>query len=553
MKPRRWPYAVAFVPVFLLLALLLPWRETDFALFGLLPRAGSVHLDEPRIALVDVEHSLDETQYRPRLAQALQLLAQAPGGPPLVVVVDVHLQDKQPGLEEVVAAVQALQQRRCLVFGVVDVLVPNQNKLLDRNYLSRHARQIYIALLDGFGHTLIQRSGKTAFYEAYLTLPGGEVRPSLPTLVAEHKSLAGLHPDALRGMQVLDVGNDAELLARTHVLEQNRLRPAPGAPADLAGKIVIVGSPRSDHGDSAGHAGPHLLAWALNAQLRNPRNPGVAALLHTPWLLVSLVLLFALLSAHLTHHAARRWQVLRGGSSVWTPLVGVATAGIGLVGLTAFALLMGHVYAQWSLVLISATLASVLTWCYARADRAWAQREWAGQQPKPCDVFISYSHTAPGSGGWVDKHVYDTLAPLRRPDGAALKIFLDRYDIRVGQAWPRRLAEAINQSKVFIAVYAGDYFDKAICLAEIEHALGERVRVRASGQDFILVVKHSEPRQVPDAYRDLQFISPTAPGFAASLAQAVLKQVALRMALDAAPDLPPASAGSSAHPAKPTA
>ena len=81
------------------------------------------------------------------------------------------------------------------------------------------------------------------------------------------------------------------------------------------------------------------------------------------------------------------------------------------------------------------------------------------------DVFLSYTACAP-VGPWVRDAFYPKLKEwLTASLPKAPKIFIDR-EIEVGAAWPKKLEEALIQSKVMVCIWAPPYFGSKWCMAE---------------------------------------------------------------------------------------
>lgn len=539
MRPRAWRHALGFLLALALSAALLPWRQGDWALFAYLPRGASVHLGSAPISLIDVDYSTDAPTYRAQVAGLLELLASGAAGWPDAVVLDIQFQHlPTEGLDRLERALRALRdQQRTKVYGAVYIFDELQPSRLNPHFMDRHARALYVNVMDGFGHTFIQRRQRTAMYEAYADLGNGVRIPALPVLLAERHF--SLDPQALQGPQLLDMGPESEVAARTHRFEQGRLLPAAGGSGkvNLDRQIVIVGSPRSDRADPAGRAGPEILLWATLARMRNADNPTAAAVLASPWLLLGLVGVFSAVSTWATRLAmAAGPRLLRGAQATasWLcPVIGLLAAGAGMVALSMVLLMARHTYVQWTLVLLASALAGLFAWAHQRAVLAWGRQHLeASDGPRLFDVFISYSRTPPENADWVEAHVHTLLSTRgRRPDGRPLKVFFDKTSLEGGSNWTQ-LVEDVYQSQVFVAVYSDEYFAKPVCRYELGQALALHMAESAVDLPFIVPVMR-QPVMVPRSYRTIQYLDASDTGFAKALLERVDDLVARRHARQA--------------------
>lgn len=79
------------------------------------------------------------------------------------------------------------------------------------------------------------------------------------------------------------------------------------------------------------------------------------------------------------------------------------------------------------------------------------------------DCFVSYSR--------VDSALVDTFVELIRSKQPDARVFRDSEAIRVGSDWVSVLADAIDSSRLFVAIFSPDYFDSKWCRREFSAAI----------------------------------------------------------------------------------
>jgi hypothetical protein len=97
------------------------------------------------------------------------------------------------------------------------------------------------------------------------------------------------------------------------------------------------------------------------------------------------------------------------------------------------------------------------------------------------DVFISYSRKNEASA----KHLYQHLV------GAKLRVFMDRMDIRIGDAWQQEIYDALDSCRVTAVLYSPAYLKSKVCKEELNIAL---MRRRDSEQEtlFPLLIEKAD-------------------------------------------------------------
>jgi len=112
------------------------------------------------------------------------------------------------------------------------------------------------------------------------------------------------------------------------------------------------------------------------------------------------------------------------------------------------------------------------------------------------DVFISYTHTG-NVATWVRDYFHPELRDwikneigLRDP-----RIFVDRFDIRTGEEWERKLGIALRSSICLVPVLTAEYFRSRWCRTEWKTFIAREQQLRRSSNDaggLIFPVKFSD-------------------------------------------------------------
>ena len=466
-----------------------------------------------RLAVLDLgwdRNPATKAALRARLAAALDALA-ALDTPPRIVVVDVAISAEPVGLEALRAAIGRLRARDVDIVQVTDLTMFPPG-IAPRQAWEYQARSALYGSGDArYGHARFSHERGSAWYDPCVVVGDGSERdevPAVPLLVAMlvERSLSFQCPVDGRPV-VIKPGADRRAAADVRRWGDDR---APGA-ADgplraLAGRVVVVGN--VDHDRVGDWSGPLLLARAIGAAIATPGERG-ATLLHDPRHALAPIVggslatlaLFALLRPAFPRG---RWLGACALAAAFGGVVVVAAAVLALAELRILAFQVGH-----ALVGIAATAA--LAWHASAADlrrRALysdvASPE-AGVAPR-WDVFVSYSHTPAANIERVRRLVVEPLSALATTDGP-LRVFFDERAIRIGCSWYFELAEGIERSRCFVAVYGGDYFAKNFCRFELQKAV---VRdIAAQGRGFrVLPFRLDAAAEPPPEFRHLQYRVP---------------------------------------------
>ena len=91
------------------------------------------------------------------------------------------------------------------------------------------------------------------------------------------------------------------------------------------------------------------------------------------------------------------------------------------------------------------------------------------------DIFISYRHASDEARNkWV-YNLRDEL-DLRLADLVGkIDIWRDKEEILAGDQWRQRIAEALDNTAIFLAIVSGSYFESEECRKEMDQFLGRRL------------------------------------------------------------------------------
>ena len=341
--------------------------------------AGHIELAD-NILLIDLPYRAndsdnDPTEYRLRLTDLLRQIAARESDRPQAVVLDVWISNDARGLPELTGAITGLRGRRQ---GAVDVYAsfnPHAEGKRDAQQLWReHAQDVYRSALTGYGHTSLNQFMGVLSYQPELQIPGAagttELMWALPTRVAI--DLGRVDEQSSGDAVVLPVGNEGKMRDHTVAFMHAGTSTTNGTfftsrsasartEVKLDKKIVVVGSLVEDRYKDAPQAGPQLIAWAINDQLKHDRQakqplnkPGLV-LGQTLFFAAFTVLVFALLFKYVKRLQTK--PMLMACLSV-----GIALAALAMVG--AAALTLNYV-TPVGLTLFAIVLAGILAWRFA--------------------------------------------------------------------------------------------------------------------------------------------------------------------------------------------
>lgn len=472
----------------------------------------------PHVALLDLGWNLDPATlpaFRARLARALQALAQSPQ-PPRMVVLDVTLSTLQEGLVPLADAVAAVRRTGTPLFAAFDLgEVPEGLDSLTARRRQGNGPELYAGGAT-LAHTELNYRGPLYWYRPCAGLPwwrSSDCRPAMASAVGARWRAESV-PRAPQAPLLFRPGQAALAQAAVWRLgDDGHLQPPAGnGAAELRGQVLVVGNLDSDRLN--GRSGPELLGWAIGEQIEavSPAERRPQLLAEPGWALAA-TLLFGPLTAGLFVLLNRQVRALhlRLAATALASVAGaVAVLALGVLGLHAA---LGAVYPQVAIVGVGIVLAAGLAWHATHAAvRDRALYTWVAGEPEAAeadwDVFISYSHSPPGNIERVRREIVEPLQRCSTTDGP-LRIFFDQDSIRVGTQWYVKLADGIERSRCFVAVYSADYFRKNFCLFELRKAV---VRDIAGPRErFRVLPLQLEPVPVPAEFAHLQWGSPRMP------------------------------------------
>jgi hypothetical protein len=119
------------------------------------------------------------------------------------------------------------------------------------------------------------------------------------------------------------------------------------------------------------------------------------------------------------------------------------------------------------------------------------------------DIFLSYKRGHEASK-WLDGHFQPLLEHFVELElGRDVRIFRDRDEIEVGNEWPVKLAHALGQSAVVVALWSRLYFNSEWCRRELstirarEEDEGLRAADNPSGLILPVVIHDCESLDAP--------------------------------------------------------
>ena len=526
LKGRGLLYAAGAVLIFTGIAVSGAWRPLDYWIFDkLFLRGAPPPLRE--LILLDVSYDRsavedrDFTVFRQRVGATLQALAEraaASGTAPRAVVLDfAFVKPADRGVDSLVSAIKSLRvaAKSTRIFGVVSPWKENTTDL-DADFTLRHIPEIY-ELLDGAGHTLLEQFGPILKYEPRIVLPdsrqgGTSTLQALPVQLAE--ILFRLSPDADPGTLLVPLGN-ANTFATVAIpfasAQSSEIRGVPLEKLPLSDAIVVLGNLGADVENPYGRPGPELLAWAISDLAVHERNRVTRYPINSPLLMLSATAILSLLTMVafdlFLRQALNRAGLERTTACLMIAFLGSVAATLTLLAMLATALLIADRILPVTLAGIGILLASGVSWLAADYRLAQARGDpkrfmRAFPQRFGYDVFVSYSREA-SNAAWVEAMV---VAPLRKAlaaDGKPLRIFFDKEEIIPGERWEDKILASLASSKVFLAVFSSDYFQKEYCKLECNMV---SVLQQAQRGPLLFLPLLRDAEAVPDEYRGLQYL-----------------------------------------------
>jgi len=468
-------YLILFVVLLSLLATLTDfWQDIDFAVYRnfYLEDSDSIELTDD-IILIDIPHkakgkeneNYDRGNFRLRLANLLDTIGVRKDHPEAVLL-DFYFQNEPQELDTLIYSLKNLEDKPFNVYGVYDMRFYKDISFEENEELL--VQEIYEYYLDGFKlHTMFEEKRGVLFYKSELKFPrennaGYEIIEALVSRVARDLATGG-SPILEPREYVLPLGNKKSIEDQTYQFTHPGNSTKGGKFSgyfNMKEKVLIVGSFKADYLDKIDKTGTHLVAWALNDQLK--KIPLAKQPLNHPVVIISLILFFAFFTVLIFALLFKFVKLLQTKPLV----IAILSFVIGMALLWAFGaviLTIANKVTPVGLTLMGMALAAILAWRYAYKFLVTGIAE--GSQKY--DVFISYSH---GNSDWVVKNVYEPLKAMRTPDGDKLSIFFDSKSIGIGEAFTAKYMWGIVDSRFFIPIISKEYYGKNHCKNEMDLA-----------------------------------------------------------------------------------
>lgn len=115
----------------------------------------------------------------------------------------------------------------------------------------------------------------------------------------------------------------------------------------------------------------------------------------------------------------------------------------------------------------------------------------AAKPPKPPDAFLSYTRfDDEHDRGKITKFCKWLASTVRAVTGVPFDIFRDVEGIGLGEHWPGKLDEMLNEARFFIPIVTPSYFTSAACREELEKFL--RAEAERERNDLVLPIYYIE-------------------------------------------------------------
>jgi formylglycine-generating enzyme required for sulfatase activity len=116
---------------------------------------------------------------------------------------------------------------------------------------------------------------------------------------------------------------------------------------------------------------------------------------------------------------------------------------------------------------------------------------------KPPDAFLSYTRfDDKHDGGAISEFCRRLASAVRAVTGVPFNIFQDVEGLGVGQHWPRKLDEMLNEARFFIPILTPSYFTSKPCREELAKFL--RAEAERRRDDLVLPIYYIESELLED-------------------------------------------------------
>ena len=121
------------------------------------------------------------------------------------------------------------------------------------------------------------------------------------------------------------------------------------------------------------------------------------------------------------------------------------------------------------------------------------------------DIFLSYRRVSNDSPDrWVDSFCSNLLSELRDRVGD-VQMWRDTEVLHAGDAWRPEIAEAVESTAIFLALFNRTYFDSDECRKELDRFIGQIKRDGDTARKLMPVFKHPlrDPSELPPEVNEL--------------------------------------------------
>lgn len=483
MKRLRIYIILFFLLLIPLIALNNFWKQLDYAVY----KSFYLYVSEedkflrPDIALIDLPYNSNVSggdrreNYRSRMADLLFTIDSIakPELKPKAVILDIWFSQDKIGLDTLKKAIKKLRDDGIRVYAVFNMLdYKDAMSFEERN--NKMDIELYDKYLDGKRlHNLFYARHDVVSYSSLIHFKKEDGQDkiilSLPFKVAkdDDKMNYKKSDSTVNKNFILPLGDQKELENRTYTFKHEAGKTRGGIfegpsnnPLSINGIHLIVCSLEADYKKNIEQSGPHLLAWALNDQLKPV--PIAKKPMESMVFIMAMLLFFSFFVAQiyaLLFKFVRKLQTKPRIISALSFLIGTFLyLGTGFLLLNFMDTII-----PIGLTLVSMLMVSLMA---AHFCNKFLITKFAEGSDK-YDVFISYSHAHKDE---VKKNIYQPLSEFTKSNGEKLNIFFDEKSIGIGEAFTSKYMWGIVDSKYFVSFISEDYYGKSHCKNELDLA-----------------------------------------------------------------------------------
>lgn len=477
------------IPIVLLMFGLMIEQEVDWRVFSALSHSSqSVSLDD--MAIVDIPNNDDLLKFRAGVGGFLSFLAHQKSVPKAVVL-DMWFQkdgefvfsdhpceighaERPAGIAELELGLCELKEREVPVYAAVNVFDKNGNPLPD--YMKQHVEEIYQILLEGSGHTRLDKHGGIIKYDPQISVGGGVFVSALPVKLSEdlfHRSVAEVNEPI-----IIAAGSNFDLTSKVVTFDVGKFisfKENSALPNELNVKnqLVLVGSFANDYWKEASRHGPELLGWAIAERTASVDNASSQIhLLKSParemlfYILLLTMPVLTFVSCFYFYKSKEEWRIRPAIPSALAVCVSIAGFLLVTLGLSWQ---LGTIFPQVTLIVLMMLSAGIMFWLYIWLDISKLSNHQLNRKSDAFEIFISYTTRSSMYGAeWINKELYEPIKAVV-PDGT--KIFFDKSSITLWSDWEKLIEEGLLDCRIFVVVITNEYFESEFCRHELSVAL----------------------------------------------------------------------------------